>query len=420
LNVNAAPYVPAHDDEVLERLPETTNLAFAELKRMRLALNAEPQNLDRATQLAWRYIALGRAEADPRYYGYAQAALQPWWQDEDAPNSVLLLRASLRQNRHEFGPALDDLQRLLRRDSRNAQAWLTRAVILQVVGDYSAAKESCVPLLKLADTLTAMTCLSSVAALDGEAARGYELLAQTLQGADSNGEVRVWALTALAEIAARLGKDREADEHFRAALALDTRDVYLLAAYADFLLDQNRPREVVDRIGDNIKIDGLLLRLALAEQRLNASELPAHIKTLKARFEASRLRGEALHQGEEARFTLHLLNDPKAALSVAKANWAVQREPRDGRILLEAAIAANTPADAQPVINLLQKAWKDDLILRRLATDRSYGNSAKVSRASLDVRSRTASHETYQVDRRVTSEHATKQVGCAVAFAELP
>jgi len=37
-----------------------------------------------------------------------------------------------------------------------------------------------------------------------------------------------------------------------------------------------------------------------------------------------------------------------------------------------------------------------------------------------DARSRGASRETYQVDRRATSEHAPKQMGCTVTFAELP
>jgi len=48
------------------------------------------------------------------------------------------------------------------------------------------------------------------------------------------------------------------------------------------------------------------------------------------------------------------------------------------------------------------------------------GTSAKVSGASPDARSRGASRETYQVDRRAAREHATKQVGRAVTLAEVP
>ena len=166
--------------------------------------------------------------------------------------------------------------------------------------------------------------------------------------------------TALAEIAARMGRMAEAERHFQEALALGQRDVYLLAAYADWLLDQDRPGEVVALLKDQIPADGLLLRLALAEQRLGSEAFPGHLASLRARFAAARMRGDTLHQGEEARFTLHLLNDAREALRLAQANWSVQREPRDGRVLLEAAIAAKRSrrrAARAPV--LLAGAWSD-------------------------------------------------------------
>ena len=68
------------------------------------------------------------------------------------------------------------------------------------------------------------------------------------------------------------------------------------------------------------------------------------MEQLRDRFEASRLRGDRVHLREEARFTLHLLNDPKAALKLAQENWQVQKEPADVRILLEAALAAHDAA----------------------------------------------------------------------------
>ena len=97
----------------------------------------EPENIDLAVHLARLYIELGRAEADPRYYGYAQAALLPWWDRPAPPPDILLLRATLRQSQHDFPGALADLSQVLDQDPRNAQAWLTRAVILRVTGDFA-------------------------------------------------------------------------------------------------------------------------------------------------------------------------------------------------------------------------------------------------------------------------------------------
>ena len=68
----------------------------------------------------------------------------------------------------------------------------------------------------------------------------------------------------LAETLARLGHFPAAETHFREGLKLAPRDPYLLGAYADFLLGQNRPKEVAELLGEHKRIDGLLLRWAEA------------------------------------------------------------------------------------------------------------------------------------------------------------
>jgi hypothetical protein len=120
-------------------------------------------------------------------------------------------------------------------------------------------------------------------------------------------------------------------------------------------------------LSEKTRIDSLLLRVALAKQQLGDNDLPNIVTQLKARFAASRLRGENLHQGDEARFTLSLLKQPQQALQLAQANWVSQREPKDARILLEAAIAAHNPAAAQSVIELLNTTGMESMQLRQLA-----------------------------------------------------
>ena len=93
-------------------------------------------------------------------------------------------------------------------------------------------------------------------------------------------------------------------------------------------------------------MDGLLLRYALALRAQGAAEADQYVEQLRARFEASRRRGDRVHLREEARFALHLEGDPRTALALAADNWMVQKEPADARILLEAALAANDHAAA--------------------------------------------------------------------------
>ncbi|NJN46265.1 MAG: hypothetical protein HC808_07070 [Candidatus Competibacteraceae bacterium] len=362
----AAPFIPVEDSQVLERLPYTANTPeHRELRQWRAELSHQPHNLDLALRLAWGYVAQGRAEADPRYYGYAQAVLEPWWQQPPVP--VLLLRATLRQNRHDFQGALNDLAAVLEIQPRNAQAWLNRAVILGVQGDYRSALRSCLPLSRLSTRLLASACAGSILSVNGQAQVGYRLLQDALDNsATADERERLWALTILAETAARLGRVRAAEQHFKAALNLGLRDAYLLNAYADFLLDQNQPLEVRILFNNDTRPDSFLLRLALAEQQLGSAQVHTYRRQLAARIQAIRLRGDTTHLNTEARFTLDLLDQPAEALQLALRNWTVQREPVDARWVLEAALAADNPKAARPVLDWLAETGLEDVRLAEL------------------------------------------------------
>jgi tetratricopeptide (TPR) repeat protein len=365
----AEPFVPADDATVLERVPVTSGSDRAELRAMRERLASSPQDLDQAAALARRYIALGRADADPRYNGWAQAALQPWWEMAEPPIAVLVLRATILQNRHEFDAALQDLDRALARAPRNAQAWLTKATILRVQGKPREAAASCASLFGSTDTLTAITCLADATSLAGKARASYARLLEVFSAQAEHAEPRrrLWTLTVLGEIAGRLGDAASVDRHFREAVSLGIRDIYLSAAYADELLDQGRAADARAFLAGESAADTLLLRLALAERRLGSAEAARHVENLKARFVAARARNDRLHLREEARFTLELLDDPVTALRLAEENWRVQREPADARIVLEAALAAGSPASARPVLAWLDATGLEDVRLRSLA-----------------------------------------------------
>jgi hypothetical protein len=363
---SAAPFTPRADDVVLETLPTASNPVARALAAERRALALAPRDLARATALAWRHVEAARREGDPRYLGVAEGLLAPWIARESPPAPVLLLRATLRQNRHDFAGAEADLAALLAREPRDAQAWLTRAVVSRVRGDLAGARASCARLLPLADALTATTCLADVAALSGRAALAERALVRALGATpDAPDPQRQWALVTLAEVRERRGDARGAEASYRAALAV-AADGYTLAAYADFLLDARRPAEVLVLLAERPSADGLLLRRALAERALRAPALAASVRELRARFAASRARGESLHAGEEARFEL-AFGDARRALVLARRNFAVQREPRDARVLLEAALAVRDPRAAAPALAMLAATRLEDARLARLA-----------------------------------------------------
>jgi Tfp pilus assembly protein PilF len=373
--VCGAPFVPTEDAQVLERLPfPPSDPTVRELQLLRAQLGLQPNNQMLAVDVARRYIELGRVTGDPRYAGYAQAALSPWWHRAEPPRDVLLLRATLRQRVHQFDTALSDLALALARNPRDAQARLTRATVLQVRGESVAAKQDCEALRGLTQPLIAVACLAGVEGSNGRLRESYQALREALADYPGAGPgVQSWLLAGLAEMAARAGLTHDAEQHFKSALAADPANQYLLAAYADFLLDSGRAHEAAALVKFRTKADGLLLRYALALKAQHSAETPQAVEELRARFDASRMRGDRVHLREEARFELHLCADPRRALALAKDNWAMQKEPADARILLESALAANDVIALRTLKEWLAQSHLEDVQLARLLKVRNPG-----------------------------------------------
>ena len=363
--VQAAPYLPADGGQVVQEVPKRSDPRQLRLKALRAAWQAEPRNLDGASALAQAYIVEGRRQADPRFYGYAEAALQPWWQLAAPPAQALLLRATLRQATHQFGQAQADLKALLRTDPENGQAWLTLATVQAVTGNYRDAEASCRALAPLVSASVLAACQANPYAATGRAAQAAAAI-DAAASADDDPAILAWLAGLQGELAARLGQVQAAERHYLRALASDPGDSYVLGAYADLLLDQGRAEETCRLLVPHRRIDALLLRYAIALQ-MHGKDARVAIAELDARFAAAARRGASVHQREEARFALHLKRDPARALALAQANWQVQKEAADARILLEAAAAARQPGDAGKVLAWLRTHRFQDVEIERLA-----------------------------------------------------
>ena len=316
LHAFAAPHLPAADNLVVERVPaRVADPRVADLQALRAAWRADPQNVDLSVQLARRYFEQAGAEGDPRYVGYAQAALAPWWNQAAPPLEVRVQRAVLRQYGHQFNEARVDLEAVVQAEPENAEAWAWLAAIHMVRADYAAAARACDIAAPLTTPLLAVACRASVDSLTGRAGAASIALSVALKAAvGAEPEERVWAQTRLAEISERRGSVAVAERAFKDALALGVPDVYLQAAYADFLLDNGRPREVLALLKEGARADVLLLRLALAAKASGDERAAGWSRDLAARFAAARARGDKTHEKEEARYRLELQGDAQAAL----------------------------------------------------------------------------------------------------------
>ena len=364
----ASPYTPSSDSQVLEHLPfKASDPTTRELRRLREELSANPLDLVKAVALAKRYYQLALADGDPRFIGYAQAALGPWWEQKEPPVAVMVQRATLRQYSHDFDRALLDLKLAIKLEPNNGTAWSLLAAISMVQADYVTARQDCEKLQGLASSLIVVACVSTVDSLSGNAEQAYNTLQKTYtDSASMPPREKLWVLTRLAEISDRLGRTGEADSYFQKALKLNIPDAYLLAVYAEFLLDENRNAEVVELLKEKERSDILLMRLALAEKALNLPKAKEHEAVIKARFDAARMRGDKLHIQDEARFNLYFLNNTSEALRLAQENWLGQHEPSDARMLLEAALARKDKAAAQPALDWLKQSRIEDRHFNKL------------------------------------------------------
>ena len=365
----AAPYLPANDAIVLETLPgKPGDPAAAELRRLRATVAAAPGDPAAAARLARRYFDFAMEQGDPRYVGYAEAVVRPWPEAAGTAAEMLVLHGMLRQYRHDFARAMADFGLALQADPTNTEARAWRAAILMVQADYAAARRECAFLAQHATELHATACSAYVDATTGHARAAYERLAAALARRTSvDPGFRVWVLTRLAEMAWRTADLAAAERHFRQGIALGVDDNFLLAAYADFLLEQRRAAEVIPLLKNWGRSDTLLLRLALAARQLKLAEGEKYARTLGERFADAALRGEKLHLQEEARYLLDLKGDARAALAAASENYRTQREPRDALILMEAALAARDPAAAAPALQWLESSGFESDRLRRFA-----------------------------------------------------
>src|SRR5258708_516897 len=239
------PFIPPDDSTVLAEVPAGTR--HAELGARQLAA----RRLDVALPLAQLYIKRARSTGDLRFLGYAEGVLGPWIgaaagaaggaslapTPTSMPTSAdaLVLHATVLQSRHDFLRALSVLEqaRALRPD--DAQAWLTSATVLRVLGRYEQSLSACEQVAVRADPVVAELCRQSVRGLTGDLRSAYAAISQiSSQGMPA--EERAWRDSELGEMAVRLGREDEAERWFRSGLTASPRDFYILAPHADLLL----------------------------------------------------------------------------------------------------------------------------------------------------------------------------------------
>ena len=367
----ATPLNPTSDGEIIEVLPGLTSTRAQE-RRQRKMLAQQPRDPGLAIEIATRYLAQAHELGDPRFAGMAMAAISGWTDEATMPDDVLMMRATLQQYLHEFDASVRSLEVLVRRPSTvpRPQAWLTLATVRRVQGRYGDSDLACKKVATSVAALHAEACLAENAGLRGEVDHARAIFMRLLADARLPASTQAWLTTSLAELEQRAGRADAADAAFRSALQT-APDAYTAVAYADFLIDQKRPLEVLDLLRQQARSDAVVLRLAIAGTQV-AERAPGAISgasvdvdEMRERISLANQRPDAklFHGREQAMFALWVERQPARALELARGNVAQQREPLDLLVLAQTAHATGRPDALQQVRRLMsQMGLRDERI----------------------------------------------------------
>lgn len=366
--VLAAPVVPASDSDVVEHLPARLIGMPRLLRDVIGSANGRPAvSRTDPVAAAARSLALldeARDRGDPRYAGYALAAIAPWRNDPAAPSAIAILFATLAQYQHDFDGSRRMLEAVLAREPGNPQATLTLATIARVQGRYADSDQRC---REVTVRIYQAACLAENMALRGEVDQGRKVVAGLLALPEVRApSLRQWLTTTLAELEERAGNDDAADSAYRAALALG-RDSYLSLDYVDFLIAHRRYGEAEALLVKEPQPygDGVLLRLAIVQKDAKEATAAKLAAELRERFDAAKERGDAIsiHGRELARSMAEVNGDAKGAVVAARDNLRIQKEPADFLVM---ALAARAAGDRDALREVDAQARAIGLVDRRL------------------------------------------------------
>jgi tetratricopeptide (TPR) repeat protein len=361
----AEPFRPTDPGFVVAELPGGAVRSRDSFARQLLLSRSDPQ---KAAQLAAALLEEARISAQPQLYGRAESVLAPWVARPTVPATLLTLEADVLQQRHEFVPAVGLLDRAIAQDPRAAHAHLMRANVHIVTGEFDRARPDCGWLLGSGEQWAGSVCLAQVLGSTGQLERARALLERLTAGeaAGPSVDVLAWTLAVRADLDMRAGALAEAQTALTRAVALAPTSDYVRLALADVLIARGCLTDAVSVLGAARPSVGALLRHAIALARAHDSQMEGSLAELRERLAVSAQRGERTHLREEARLALEFANDRRAALALARDNFAVQRETEDVRLLARAASNARDTAALASLEAWIRQTHYEDAVVDQL------------------------------------------------------
>lgn len=354
-------FLPAPDQVVLPVSLHTLGAVSRDLKTAEQAWRREPRNLDAAIRYARQAFLVGITEGDLRWFGTAKAALLPWWTQSGLSAEGHFMRGLVKQGFHDFQGGLDDINAAIALDDGQAEFWSWRFAIHLVWADMSAARADCAAMAQRFAPDEARACSAILAYRTGKALTAVPALQALVALPDFQGDLaQDWLRFHLGEAQRTAGQYQQAVATWSGHLAKRPRAHSIRLALVELLNAEGQPAQAKRWATTAAPTDALLMQQFLASYALNDADAPRLAQQVEERMAAQALRQETLIERPRMVYLIRHGKDVAAGLALAEANWAIQKEPPDAALLVEAALKLNRPQAAVPVLDWMTETGYTD------------------------------------------------------------
>ena len=333
-HASAAPYTPKSGDTVIATW-RTKDLP---------PIQKQNQSEADAISLSINLLSRAKEPGQSSLYSQAQTVLAPWVNDNSDNPQLWLTWARVQQHKHLFNDAKIALEKTLNFDPSNVNAYLLLARIHIIQQNYTLATQACKKVFRHGDIATGTVCSLNAASYQGKLEQSYITLKQLLEKQPFVDHRRLWAGLILADMASRQELWSVSEQWLDNNV--DNNDVSSLIEWSDIKLKLGKPEQVMLRLSTlpttNIVLeDALLLRLALAEKKLNKNASRPWKESIKKRVALREQRNDIYHASDITTYYLDIEPNAQKALLWAKINWEQAKENKDRLLLKRAQIAFN-------------------------------------------------------------------------------
>lgn len=293
------------------------------IRRAQERLREHPGDALTWAQLGGGYVERARISADPRYYQWAQEALERSMQLRPADNAEAMIGlGALANARHEFATARDWAQRAQQLRPATAAVYGVLADALTQLGDTEGATAAIQRMLELHPGVASFTRASYDLELHGRVADARGALEQALADATSPADI-AFCRYYLGELAFHSGDLAEASAQYQRGLEASPDDVALLAGTARIDAAQGRITEALEKYWDVTARRPLPQYLQEYGELLTAA---GRVEQARQQFDLYRTQ-QQLYQAQGVSDDLALAvfladhGDPAEALRRAQAEW---------------------------------------------------------------------------------------------------